>query len=38
VALLDGTLASAEGNHFTMLFGPGAAEIVATITQFLRGN
>jgi len=38
VALLDGTLASAEGNHFTMLFGPGAAEIVATVSQFLRDN
>ena len=24
------------GNHFTMLFGPGAAQITAAITAFLR--
>ena len=28
--------ARATGNHFTMLFGPGAAEITAAITAFLR--
>jgi pimeloyl-ACP methyl ester carboxylesterase len=27
----------ATGNHFTMLFGPGAAEITAAISAFLRG-
>jgi hypothetical protein len=26
----------ATGNHFTMLFGPGAAQITAAITDFLR--
>jgi hypothetical protein len=34
--LMNARRERATGNHFTMLFGPGAAEITASITAFVR--